>query len=395
MYRALFFLILLTNSNLSIGQDSLFYEINVFCITGNNVEPLHLEELPVTSDRPNLKPFKLVNQDSYKVSGEISFPRLFILSNQESRLYFYVDSVPVNIYIPSDGLSKAVVIGSEQNDIYISYIRDRKILEILRNELYQKYDILLGNYPRLEYNQNQKDSLNTAINRLIGLNEKQKYINFHHNRTKLAYEGIFQKYLNFYPGTYALANAITSFYTSRDSLEEVLKYKIEIKEGLGYFSDRMILNPVVNEYLRISNSLGKHNEGDSFPNIKLPDSLDNKRYVYDEIGDAKFLLVDFWASWCGPCIQKLDELEKIYTEENKKVINILTISIDSKKSAWINAIRKYKYSWVETWSKPNSPELSDFFIPTLPLNYLLDKNGKIIKINATKDDVLELLISNK
>ncbi|MCF2501838.1 TlpA family protein disulfide reductase [Dyadobacter sp. CY107] len=103
---------------------------------------------------------------------------------------------------------------------------------------------------------------------------------------------------------------------------------------------------------------------------------------------GKVVLVDFWASWCAPCMEEQPELKKLYNQFNKsrnaeKKFEIYGVSLDSKKPAWQAAVKKYNIKWIQVsdlkfWT---SPVAKTYEIDALPFNVLLDKEGTIVGIN--------------
>lgn len=95
---------------------------------------------------------------------------------------------------------------------------------------------------------------------------------------------------------------------------------------------------------------------------------------------GKFVLIDFWASWCGPCRQENPNVVKIYNNYKAKGFEILGVSLDQEKDKWISAISEDQLMW---------PHISDlkgwkssiaalYGVQGIPQNFLIDKEGKII-----------------
>ena len=120
--------------------------------------------------------------------------------------------------------------------------------------------------------------------------------------------------------------------------------------------------------------------GDIAPEIDLPDTKGNNEVLSSLRGSLT--LIDFWASWCGPCIKEQPLLQKLYAAYPDK-FSIYSVSMDTKKPLWLAAIAKGKLPWIQVsdlkyWK---SPVVGDYMLQSVPLNFLVDKNGIIIAKN--------------
>ena len=120
--------------------------------------------------------------------------------------------------------------------------------------------------------------------------------------------------------------------------------------------------------------------GDIAPEIDLPDLKGDLVALSSLRGSL--VLVDFWASWCGPCIKEQPLLLKLYNTYPDK-LSIYSVSMDTKKTLWQTAIAKGKLPWVNVsdlkyWQ---SPVVGDYMLQSVPLNFLVDKNGIILAKN--------------
>ncbi len=104
---------------------------------------------------------------------------------------------------------------------------------------------------------------------------------------------------------------------------------------------------------------------------------------------GKYLLVDFWASWCGPCRQENPNVVAAYNKFKNKNFAILGVSLDEDKGSWLSAIKKDKLSWthmsdLKQWE---SAAVSTYQFGGIPFNVLIDPQGKIIASSLRGPDL--------
>jgi len=134
--------------------------------------------------------------------------------------------------------------------------------------------------------------------------------------------------------------------------------------------------------------------GDIAPEIDLPNTKGENVALSSLRGSL--VLIDFWASWCGPCIKEQPLLVKLQNAYPEK-LSIYGVSMDTKKPLWTAAIAKGKLPWINVsdlkyWQ---SPSVADYRLQSVPLNFLVDKNGIILAKNihgkALEDKIKSLL----
>lgn len=122
-------------------------------------------------------------------------------------------------------------------------------------------------------------------------------------------------------------------------------------------------------------------QGQPAAELALPSVSGDTLYMSSLKG--KVVLLDFWASWCGPCRQSNKELVKLYAKYRSKGFEILGVSLDEKKRDWQAAIKKDKINWLQVndnggW---DSKTVEAWGINAIPTSYLIDKDGKLLAMD--------------
>ena len=128
-----------------------------------------------------------------------------------------------------------------------------------------------------------------------------------------------------------------------------------------------------------------------FVDLGLPGPQGQTVWVGDYVGQNKLVLIDFWASWCGPCIRELPNVVKAYERFHDKGLEIVGVSLDKDKASWLAAIEQTGQKW---------PQMSDlkgwdcagaqiYGIQSIPANVLIDSQGKIVARDLRGDDLLK------
>ena len=121
--------------------------------------------------------------------------------------------------------------------------------------------------------------------------------------------------------------------------------------------------------------------GQPAPHIALSDVNGKTLQLSDLKG--KVVLLDFWASWCGPCRRANKGLVNLYAKLQSKGFEIYSVSLDDEKSEWQKAIAADKITWLQVIDKGgwNAATATALKIEQIPATFLIDKQGKIAALD--------------
>ena len=129
--------------------------------------------------------------------------------------------------------------------------------------------------------------------------------------------------------------------------------------------------------------------GKQFTDLKGLTPAGKAAALSDYAGKGKVVLIDFWASWCGPCRQSMPDLVATYQKYKNKGLEIVGISLDNNKDAWAKATDDLKITWPQFSNLKGWDEdcAVTYGVNSIPHAILIDKDGKIIARGVGEDEL--------
>ena len=142
-------------------------------------------------------------------------------------------------------------------------------------------------------------------------------------------------------------------------------------------------SPELASVKRIYEGMKKRQPGMMFHDLEMQDMAGNTVRLSQWAGKGHYVMVDFWASWCGPCRQEMPNVVANYEKYHQKGFEVVGVSFDQKKDAWVNAVQQMGMRWpqmsdLKGWKCAASEAYGIFSIPG---SVLLDPQGRIVVAN--------------
>lgn len=131
--------------------------------------------------------------------------------------------------------------------------------------------------------------------------------------------------------------------------------------------------------------------GQTAPDFTLPD-VNGKPFTLSSLR-GKYVLLDFWASWCGPCREENPNVVATYKEFKNKNFTVLGVSLDKEKKDWVGAIKSDGLEWkqVSDLKYWNNAAAALYSVEAIPYNVLIDPTGKVIATSLRGSDLTNKL----
>lgn len=322
-----------------------------------------------------------IEKGKFTFKGSAKEPQIHLLQVEtvQGKVPFILENGDIEMTINKDSINAAKIGGTYNNDELSSYKEagmkiQKKMMKFQQdnmakmNQAQQKQDTVVMNSLRKEYSKIEQEFVK----------QSESYVATHPKAfiSVLIIEGMFSQMPP------VDTKKISTYYNALDQSLKDTKPGKSIKTKL----DKLVAPAAAGTGTSI---------GSIAPDFSAP-SPDGKIISLKE-SLGKVTLIDFWASWCGPCRAENPNVVAIYNELHAKGFNIIGVSLDKDGAKWKEAIAKDKLTWnqisnLKHWSEPIA---IDYGVESIPATYLLDASGKIVakdlRGEALKAKIIELL----
>lgn len=193
------------------------------------------------------------------------------------------------------------------------------------------------------------------------------------------------EYIQEHPASLVAAYALYRHYVYRLSAKE-------IKENIAMLDASLWSTPYVQTLENLVETLESVAIGQKAPDFSAPSVNGEEIALSDRLGQS-YMLIDFWASWCGPCRRQKPFHKEAFEKYGDKGFHIFSVSLDRTHEAWVSTIELENLGWthVSDLAHWDSRPAALYGVRAIPTNFLVDKDGVIVAHTLLGDDLLKKL----
>ncbi|MET3875822.1 TlpA disulfide reductase family protein [Chitinophaga sp. OAE865] len=301
-------------------------------------------------------------------TNELAFYSIEVPDSANGWISIILENKKIEITGIKDSIYRSRITGSPQNDVYNSYKTKIEYPLLMKKRII--YKVI--------------DSL-SKLNDTIEITQLEKKYLGPYNRKS---EDNLYRFIEENPTNYGALYELSEI-SDLINIDSTRKYYLKFSEELKNTSLGKMLKYRLFEYTKLIH-LKK-----PMPNFSMPDTAGIIINTSELRG--KYILIDFWASWCGPCIDEMPKLKKIDSLYSSKGLQILGISMDTDGKLWREFIKKNKIAWLNLsdLQGSNNKAARLLNVESIPSTFLLDPEGNILFKNAPLSEIERFLLGWK
>lgn len=284
----------------------------------------------------------------------------FYLENADVTYIGHIDSIPTLFYNPNVKTARPIIKGSKSQDLHESYTASIRELNAEYRELDQQYGT--------EYHEPSMEG-EFYIERGIGLQKQMNEVMDKIDRKKMAF-------IRENADTRVAYDMAASYFQNMfidltaDEIDQLLEVLQPAWEGTEEYAN---LKEMAESAKKIA--IGEH-----YTDVTVINKDEESVQLSDYIEPGKYTLLEFWATWCGPCRAEIPHLKHVYEEYKDKNFDVINISFDNSTEEWHKTMEEEGMTWTQLIDPENfeGEAAKTYRIMGIPYSILLDPDGKII-----------------